>query len=74
MSKTFSGAQVVKILCKEFGFSVLSQNGSHAKLRKYCNNRKITTVVPMHKELSKGTFKDALEFGEVSESDGMSKR
>ena len=66
MSKTFSGAEVVKILCREFGFSRFSQKGSHVKLRRISGDgRKITTVVPTHKELALGTLRGALELGGV---------
>ena len=65
MAKTFSGKQVIKILCKYFGFAVVSQKGSHVKLR----NKTLTTIVPMHKELARGTFRGILELAEVTEED-----
>ncbi len=46
------GKEAVKILLKQ-GFTVSRQRGSHVVLTK--NDR--TTVVPMHKELRKGTIR-----------------
>lgn len=69
MAKTFSGKEVVKILTHEFGFFVVSQKGSHVKLRRNVASRIITTIVPMHKELARGTFLGVLELAEISEDD-----
>ena len=69
MSKTFSGKEVMKILCREFGFYFISQKGSHVKLRKKIKSQKITTIVPLHKELSPGTLKGVLELAKVNEKD-----
>jgi predicted RNA binding protein YcfA (HicA-like mRNA interferase family) len=69
MAKTFSGKLVVKTLCKYFGFAIVSQKGSHVKLRKTHLNQTLTTIVPMHKELARGTFRGILELAEVSEEE-----
>ncbi len=57
MPKLFSAKKVIKILCREFGFYFVSQKGSHVKLRRKIKGRKITTIVPLHKELSPGNFR-----------------
>lgn len=69
MAKTFSGKVVIKVLCKYFGFAEVSQKGSHVKLRKVLNNKTITTIVPLHKELARGTFRGILELGEITEEE-----
>lgn len=69
MPKTFSGKVVVKILCRTFGFYFISQRGSHVKLQKKLGNRTITTVVPMHRELARGTLLGILRLAEVEEKD-----
>jgi len=69
MSKTFSGKEVIKILCREFGFFVVSQKGSHIKLNKKSGNRTIITIVPMHRELAHGTLLSLLEMAEVDIND-----
>ncbi len=61
-----SGAEIVKILTKEFGFSVVRQKGSHIMLRKFVNGRKVVTVVPNHKEVKTGTLLGILELGDIS--------
>lgn len=61
MSKPLSGKQTIKILCREFGFYFVSQKGSHVKLQKRIGSQKITTIVPLHKELAPGTLKGVLE-------------
>lgn len=73
MAKTFSGALVIKILCRYFGFFVVSQRGSHVKLRNEHGQKVITTVVPLHRELSLGTFRGILELARVDEMDFRNK-
>lgn len=51
-----SGKQAIKIL-EERGFSVARQRGSHVVLMKQENGTKRITVVPLHKELKKGTIR-----------------
>lgn len=74
MPRTFSGKEVVKVLCREFGFSFVSQKGSHVKLQKRVSNRTTTTIVPLHKELAKGTLLGILRLAEVDEQDFNKKR
>ena len=69
MAKTYSGKQVIKILCRKFGFSFISQKGSHVKLRKILKGKTITTIVPLHKELVAGTLKGVLDLGGVDMTD-----
>jgi predicted RNA binding protein YcfA (HicA-like mRNA interferase family) len=69
MPKIVSGKQAIKILCREFGFYFISQKGSHAKLRKKVGNKEITTIVPLHKELSPGTLKGVLKLAEMDEKE-----
>ena len=57
--KVFSGVFVISILVKQFDFEVVSQRGSHVKLRNARSGR--TTIVPLHKELAPGTLKSILE-------------
>lgn len=71
MPKIFSGKQVVKILSKWFGFSFVSQKGSHAKLKKIVAGREIVTIVPLHKELARGTLSGVLELAQVDEREFM---
>ena len=55
--RVLSGKEVVKILSK-FGFEVISQRGSHVKLKRILpDGTKQTLTVPLHDELDKGTLK-----------------
>lgn len=69
MAKTFSGKRVVRILSHAFGFFTVSQKGSHVKLRKKVPGKTITTIVPMHRELARGTFLGVLELAEIAEEE-----
>lgn len=69
MRNPLSGKKVIKILRKKFGFFFVSQKGSHVKLKRMNGRREITTIVPLHKELTTGTLKGVLELAEVNEKD-----
>lgn len=69
MYKPISGKKVIKILCKEFDFNFVSQRGSHVKLKRGNISQEITTIVPLHKELTRGTFKGVLELAQIHEKD-----
>jgi predicted RNA binding protein YcfA (HicA-like mRNA interferase family) len=51
-----SGRAVVSALTKE-GFAEVSQRGSHLKLRSAAGR---TVIVPMHRELARGTLRSIL--------------
>ncbi len=50
-----SGNDILKILSK-IGFQTVRQKGSHVFMRKEDNKGKKTTVVPLHKEVDRGTL------------------
>jgi len=68
-----SGEEVIKILTKHFGFKVSRQKGSHVTLVKLEGDRKIVTVVPLHKELKPGTLLGVLKLAEVDKDDFVEK-
>ena len=54
--KRLSGAEVIGIL-ETFGFRVISERGSHAKLRRIsADGEKQTLTVPRHRQLDVGTL------------------
>jgi len=64
--KSLTGEEVIGIL-SQFGFEVVSQRGSHAKLRRILpDGTKQTLTIPRHEELDKGTlraiFRQALRY------------
>ncbi len=54
-----SGKETIKAL-KKIGFVVVSQSGSHIKLRRMLENRSTTLIIPNHKQLKKGTLKQGI--------------
>jgi predicted RNA binding protein YcfA (HicA-like mRNA interferase family) len=57
--KLYSGQQIIKTLQK-LGFWVVSQKGSHIKLRGIVDGKLQTVIVPNHKEVAFGTFRSIL--------------
>ena len=54
--KVLSGKDLIKIF-NFFGFKVISQKGSYAKLRKVLSDgSQQTLTIPIHKELDRGTL------------------
>lgn len=54
-----SGKELIKTLVKH-GFQEIRQKGSHVSLQKVTEEKTYRTVVPLHKELAKGTLRDIL--------------
>jgi len=66
-------SEVVKKLRKQ-GFVFKSQNGSHAKYIKSTKGMPtLTTIVPLHYEVDKGTLQSILEQADLSLEEFMSK-
>ena len=63
-----SGAELVTAL-QQHGFAVLRQHGSHIVVQKRDASSVITTVVPAHKEVAKGTLHAILRKARVSPDD-----
>jgi predicted RNA binding protein YcfA (HicA-like mRNA interferase family) len=63
-----SGRQAIKIL-QDKGFAVARQRGSHVVLTKQDGAAKKTTVVPLHKELRKGTIRSIAKLSGLSIED-----
>lgn len=54
--------KIIKVL-GEFDFIKVSQKGSHVKLKNYFTNK--VCIVPMHKEVARGTLKSILEQADI---------
>lgn len=63
-----SGKRAVKIL-QDHGFEIARQRGSHVVLTKYETGSKLTTVVPLHKELKRGTIRSIAKLARMSLED-----
>ena len=57
---------VIRVL-ERYGFSYVSQKGSHAKYKDGVN----VTIIPMHSKLAKGTLKSILAQAGISLEDFM---
>jgi len=60
-----SGKEVEKALLKA-GFKSIRQRGSHVFMIKEIPNGKIPLVVPMHKEIDKGTLLEIIRQSKLS--------
>jgi len=58
MKRVFSGKEIIKTL-RRIGFIVDHQRGSHIFLHNL--ERNISVVVPLHKEIKKGTLHNILK-------------
>jgi predicted RNA binding protein YcfA (HicA-like mRNA interferase family) len=63
-----SGKDLIRAL-KRAGFVEVRQKGSHVSLQKVTATKMFKTVVPVHKELAKGTLLDILHQAGLSKDD-----
>jgi len=63
-----SGEELVKILIKQ-GFKKVGRKGSHVRLKKKCDGKVLITVVPLHKELARGTLLAILRQTEIEKEE-----
>lgn len=61
-----SGERLIKALCKE-GWEVVRQRGSHVRLKKAGHRHAL--VVPLHRELRRGTLAGILRDADLSADD-----
>lgn len=60
-----SGAEVIRAL-ERFGYTVVRQKGSHARLRNEVDVRRLPVTVPLHREIAFGTLKRILRDAQVT--------
>lgn len=61
--------RIVKRKLEAFGFSEVSQTGSHVKFAKVTDEGTRTATVPKHKEIAAGTLRSILRQAGLNESD-----
>lgn len=66
--RSISGKEMVKIL-EKVDFSVVSQKGSHIKLKRKIQTGATIVIVPNHRELTPGTFKNILKTANLTLED-----
>jgi predicted RNA binding protein YcfA (HicA-like mRNA interferase family) len=54
--KSLSGSELVSIF-EHFGFAVVSQNGSHVKMRRMSTAGSEMIIIPAHNRIPKGTLR-----------------
>ena len=65
MSELYSSRHIQKIL-EQYGFSVVSQKGSHIKLRRV-TTKTLTVILPANrKEIPHGTFRSIIRQSQLS--------
>lgn len=69
MPKPVSGSAVIKILISIYNFCIVSQKGSHVKLKGVADGKVVTTVVPLHRELAHGTIRGILRLAKIEYED-----
>lgn len=74
MPKLYSATDVTKFF-KRAGFELISQKGSHIKMRGIYNGKLQTVIIPNHKEVARGTFSSILKQADMTsiEFEGFSK-
>ncbi len=65
---SISGKEVISVL-KKAGFIQVRQKGSHVSLQKITPDKTYKVIVPMHKELAKGTLLDILRQSGIAKDD-----
>jgi predicted RNA binding protein YcfA (HicA-like mRNA interferase family) len=63
-----SGKELIRILSK-IGFNPVRQKGSHVILVKNTNSGKISTVVPLHREIDCGTLLNIIRQAKLSKEE-----
>ena len=65
MPKLLSARQVLRAL-RRAGFEVVSQRGSHIKLKKPIEGGELVVIVPDHRELAEGTLASVVRQARLS--------
>jgi predicted RNA binding protein YcfA (HicA-like mRNA interferase family) len=73
MPRFFSGKVISHILSNKYGFEEVRISGSHLKMRKIVQGKVITVIVPLHREVSTGTFRSILRQGRIEMKDFIEK-
>jgi len=68
MPKLYSARDVLKTF-QRAGFSIVSQKGSHIKLKGVFNNSIRIVIVPNHKQIARGTFESILKQSNMSHTE-----
>ena len=68
MPKLYAAREVINRL-KRLGFTIISQKGSHIKLRGIREGKLQTVIIPNHKEIAMGTLTSILRQANVAKKE-----
>ncbi|MDP1743777.1 MAG: type II toxin-antitoxin system HicA family toxin [Candidatus Amesbacteria bacterium] len=68
MPKLYSSRETINSL-RRAGFEIISQSGSHIKMRGVVDGKPQTAIIPNHRELAMGTFKSILKQANLTKSE-----
>ena len=70
MSKlpVISGREMVRVLSR-IGFAIVGRKGSHVRLKRQRGKEILIVIVPMHRELAKGTLRSILRQANLTVED-----
>jgi len=63
-----SGRELIKILTK-IGFVIVGRKGSHVRMKRHRAKEILIVIVPMHRELAKGTLRSILRQANLTVED-----
>ncbi len=63
-----SGREIVKVLTR-IGFEIVSRRGSHVRLKRLRDREILIVIVPMHRELARGTLRSILRQASLTHED-----
>lgn len=68
MPKLYSAREIIKTFYRA-GFGLVSQKGSHVKMRGIWNGKLRTVIVPNHKQVAHGTFQSILNQASMNKNE-----
>jgi len=63
-----SGREMVRVLSR-IGFAIVGRKGSHVRLKRQRGKEILIVIVPMHRELAKGTLRSILRQANLTVED-----
>lgn len=63
-----SGREIAKIPSK-IGFAIVGRKGSHVRMKRERGKEVLIVIVPMHRELAKGTLRSVLRQANLTAED-----
>ncbi len=63
-----SGREMVKVLTR-IGFEIVGRRGSHVRLKRRRGREVLIVVIPMHRELARGTLRSIMRQANLTQED-----